>query len=66
MANHKTVEDNLQKIKNMKIYTPEDIINILRDWQFVNPNLVSDGRGEFSDVYKLTEDNLKSLSKLLK
>lgn len=31
MANNKTVEENLQKIKNIKLYTPEDIINILRD-----------------------------------
>lgn len=65
MANNKTVEENLQKMKNMKVYTKDQILDILKDWEFVNPNLVSDGRGEFSDVYKLTEENLNKLSKLL-
>lgn len=39
----------------------EEIIELLRDWKFINPNLVSDGYGEFPNGYKLTESNLRSL-----
>ena len=49
-----------------KLFTKEQILNKLKDWQFVNPTLVSDGRGEFSDVYKLNSSNLKDLENLLK
>ena len=37
------------------------VIDILRDFHIVNPDLVSDGYGEFPDVYKLTELQLTTL-----
>ena len=39
----------------------EEIIELLRDWEFINPKLVSDGHGEFPYGYKLTEQNLSRL-----
>ena len=50
---------------NKELYNKEQIIDKLKGWEFVNPNLVSDGLGEFPDSYSLTEKNLESLKKLL-
>lgn len=50
---------------NKELYSKEQIIDILRDWEFTNPELTSDGHGEFPDSYSLTEKNLESLKKLL-
>ena len=44
----------------MKI-TKEELIQILKEWRIVNPELISDGRGEYADVYKLSPENIKSL-----
>jgi predicted DNA-binding transcriptional regulator AlpA len=41
--------------------TKKEILELLRDWEFINPKLVSDGYGEFPNGYKLTESNLRSL-----
>ena len=40
----------------------EEILELLKDWEFINPELTSDGHGEFPYGYKLTESNLKRLS----
>ena len=42
------------------------VINLMRELRIVNPNLISDGYGEFPDVYQLSESDLEKIAKLLK
>ena len=50
---------------NKELYNKGQIIEKLKGWEFVSPNLVSDGHGDFPNSYSLTEKNLESLKKLL-
>jgi hypothetical protein len=55
---------NIDGIKAMKedldnMLSKGEVIELMRDWIFVNPTLVESGYGEFPDSYKLSDKNLQ-------
>lgn len=39
----------------------EKVIEILKEFKLVNPVLVSDGHGQYPDVYKISESDLDEI-----
>ena len=43
----------------------EQIIEILKEYEFINPTHISDGYGEFPDTYKMKESDAVKLTELI-